>query len=45
MYIMTNYNNKYGIPSARATLWDYGFATLYFITTCTKTGNIILVTL
>jgi hypothetical protein len=33
---MDKYKNKYRIPSARATWWDYGWAGAYFITICTK---------
>jgi putative transposase len=29
------YKNKYRIPSARATWWNYGWAGAYFITICT----------
>jgi REP element-mobilizing transposase RayT len=33
---MDKYKNKYRIPSARATWWDYGWAGAYFITICTQ---------
>ncbi|WCM42537.1 transposase [Flavobacterium sp. CBA20B-1] len=33
---MDKYQNKYRIPSARATWWNYGWAGAYFITICTK---------
>lgn len=33
---MDKFNNKYRIPSARATWWDYRQAGAYFITICTQ---------
>ncbi|MDR6197417.1 transposase [Siphonobacter sp. SORGH_AS_0500] len=30
------YRNKYRIPSARRTHWDYGWNSIYFITICTR---------
>lgn len=34
---MTNkFKNKYRIPTARATFWNYGWNAAYFITICTK---------
>ncbi len=33
---MDKFQNKYRIPSARATWWDYGWAGAYFITICTS---------
>lgn len=33
---MDRFKNKYRIPSARLTNWDYGTHGLYFITICTK---------
>lgn len=33
---MEKYQNKYRIPSARATWWDYSWSAAYFITICTK---------
>jgi putative transposase len=33
---MEKFQNKYRIPSARLSHWDYGSAALYFITICTK---------
>ena len=30
------FKNKYRIPTARATLWNYGWNAAYFITICTK---------
>ena len=30
------YQNKYRIPSARASFWDYGWNAAYFITICTQ---------
>jgi REP element-mobilizing transposase RayT len=33
---MDKFNNKYRIPSARATWWDYRRAGAYFITICTQ---------
>ncbi|WP_157471572.1 hypothetical protein [Marinifilum fragile] len=30
------FQNKYRIPSARATWWDYSSEGLYFITICTR---------
>lgn len=43
---MKKYNNKYRIPSARATFWDYGLNAAYFVTICTKNrlcwfGNVV----
>lgn len=36
---MDKFKNKYRIPSARATWWNYGWAGAYFITICTKNRN------
>lgn len=36
---MEKFRNKYRIPSARATWWNYGWAGAYFITICTKDRN------
>ena len=33
---MEKYKNKYRIPSARATWWDYGWNGAYFVTICTQ---------
>ncbi len=33
---MEKYQNKYRIPSTRATWWDYAACGIYFITICTK---------
>ena len=33
---MDKFQNKYRIPSARASWWDYGAEAAYFITICTK---------
>ncbi len=33
---MKKFRNKYRIPSARASWWDYGNDAAYFITICTK---------
>ncbi|MCY1635148.1 hypothetical protein [Marinifilum sp. D737] len=33
---MNKFQNKYRIPSARATWWDYSSEGLYFITICTQ---------
>ena len=33
---MKKYKNKYRIPSARLSGWDYGSNALYFVTICTK---------
>jgi len=33
---MEKYQNKYRIPSARASWWDYGWNGAYFITICTQ---------
>jgi putative transposase len=33
---MDKFQNKYRIPSARLSNWDYGSAALYFITICTQ---------
>ena len=33
---MEKFQNKYRVPSARASFWDYGWAAVYFITICTK---------
>jgi putative transposase len=30
------FKNKYRIPSARASWWDYGSNAAYFITICTQ---------
>ncbi len=30
------FRNKYRIPSARASWWDYGWAAAYFVTICTQ---------
>ncbi|TVR78698.1 MAG: hypothetical protein EA409_10265 [Saprospirales bacterium] len=30
------YQNKYRIPSSRASFWDYGWNAAYFVTICTK---------
>lgn len=38
---MNKFKNKYRIPSARATWWNYGWTGAYVITICTKTGTII----
>jgi REP element-mobilizing transposase RayT len=43
---MEKYRNKYRIPSARASWWDYRWNALYFVTICTKNkehffGNVI----
>lgn len=36
---MEKFRNKYRIPSARASWWNYGWAGAYFITICTKDRN------
>jgi len=33
---MDKFHNKYRIPSARVSWWDYGWSALYFVTICTK---------
>ncbi len=33
------FQNKYRIPSARATWWDYGRNAAYFVTICLLAGN------
>ena len=33
---MKKYQNKYRIPSARASFWDYGWKAAYFVTICTN---------
>lgn len=32
---MDKFQNKYRIPSARASFWDYGCSASYFVTICT----------
>lgn len=39
---MEKFKNKYRIPSARASFWDYRWAGAYFITICAKGAYIIL---
>ena len=45
---MEKFKNKYRIPSARLSTWDYGSQALYFVTICTKDrikyfGDIVVV--
>src|SRR5690554_2324507 len=43
---MDKFQNKYRIPTARASFWDYGWTATYFVTICTCNqicyfGNIV----